>query len=660
MARRGEIGKQVGGFLYVHRDALPHVSEEMRQAVARAEAAASGFAWNVAKVSPERQSLLLYEDFSKSAFPALLRSLSFDADGVPSVIDYSRRDNPPILHRKETLLAPGDPRIPAFAAITRKAEEFGLFNDTKRIGTRANWTAMLAKAGLRVDGPRLAATGESAVDVAREKTAISRNGLSQPASMMIRYGMLQPGHELFDYGCGRGDDVATLQANGYFAFGWDPNFLPDGERRRADIVNLGFVINVIEDPHEREETLRAAWGFAARGMTVSVMTAGKYNIEHHTAVADGYLSRRQTFQKYFSQEDLTEMVQRATGERPIALAPGIVAAFRDKDLEQQVSFRRRSKATIYANLAIPSRDPSRFLLRPKSRPVAERASEELEAIWRTALNLGRLPQDAEVEPSVRAALEEKGIAIGRALAACAREIADPAQLKVAGDARREDLVVNFALTLFPGALKYGSLPSSIQRDIRTFFGSLAGVVDAAKAELRALRDRQVLATAYADAAATGFASYEDGIVRFLSENLEQLPVKIRIVAGCAEIVHPGFSLLDLVEIGPEPWLVRGLECDVDDSALPAIRSSVEVDLARSRSRRKTFESRVLYLKSRYLQRGHPGLEKQAAADRKLLELGIVDANGNGPPADRIAAMLAHRPGREPSTTRSPTAPTRIL
>ncbi|RUX45113.1 peptidase m15a, partial [Mesorhizobium sp. M4A.F.Ca.ET.050.02.1.1] len=241
----------------------------MRQAVARAEAAAPGFEWNVAKASPDRQSLLLYEDFSKSAFPALLRSVSFDADGVPSIIDYSRRDNPPILHRKETLLAPDDPRIPAFAAITRRAEDLGLFKDTKRIGTRANWTAMLAEAGLRVDGPRLVAAGEAAVDVAREKTAISRNGLSQPASLMIRYGMLQPDHELFDYGCGRGDDVATLRANGYSAFGWDPNFLPGGERRPADIVNLGFVINVIEDPHEREETLRAAWGYASRGMAVS-------------------------------------------------------------------------------------------------------------------------------------------------------------------------------------------------------------------------------------------------------------------------------------------------------------------------------------------------------------------------------------------------------
>ncbi|RUX42926.1 DNA phosphorothioation-associated putative methyltransferase, partial [Mesorhizobium sp. M4A.F.Ca.ET.050.02.1.1] len=365
-----------------------------------------------------------------------------------------------------------------------------------------------------------------------------------------------------------------------------------------------------------------------------------YSVERHTPVADGYLSRRQTFQKYFSQDELTEMVQRVTGQRAVALAPGIVAAFRDKDLEQQVSFRRRSRATIYANLAIPARDPSRFLLRPKSRPVAERAGEELEAIWRTALDLGRLPLEAEVGPAVRTALEEKGITVGRALAACAREIADPAQLKVAADSRREDLVVHFAVTLFPGASRYGSLPASIQRDVRTFFGSLASVVEAAKAELHSLRDRAALEEAYGEAARSGYASYENGTLRFMAENLEQLPVKARIVAGCAEIVHQGFALLDFIEIGPEQGVVRGLECDMVESALPRVRASVEVDLARSRSRTKTFEGKVLYLKSRYLQRGHPGLGKQTAADRKLLELGIVDAKGNGPPADRIAAMLA--------------------
>ena len=43
----------------------------------------------------------------------------------------------------------------------------------------------------------------------------------------------------------------------------------------ADVVNLGFVLNVIEDAHERVETLRAAWSFAKRALCVSVMVQGR-------------------------------------------------------------------------------------------------------------------------------------------------------------------------------------------------------------------------------------------------------------------------------------------------------------------------------------------------------------------------------------------------
>jgi len=131
-------GKRVGGFLYFHRDALGLVPEEARRAVEEA-AARAAFDWNVVKYSPSRPSLLLYEDLDEAAFPALLMAASYDPEaGTFEVTDYSRRANPPILHRKEALLPPDDPRLPAFLAITRKAEEKGVFADVTRIGTRVS------------------------------------------------------------------------------------------------------------------------------------------------------------------------------------------------------------------------------------------------------------------------------------------------------------------------------------------------------------------------------------------------------------------------------------------------------------------------------------------------------------------------------------------
>jgi DNA phosphorothioation-associated putative methyltransferase len=65
--------------------------------------------------------------------------------------------------------------------------------------------------------------------------------------LAVAHGVLPQGTTIFDYGCGLGDDVAALAAAGYEAFGWDPHHAPDGPRRAADLVNLGFILNVVED-----------------------------------------------------------------------------------------------------------------------------------------------------------------------------------------------------------------------------------------------------------------------------------------------------------------------------------------------------------------------------------------------------------------------------
>ena len=70
------------------------------------------------------------------------------------------------------------------------------------------------------------------------------------------------GQTVFDYGCGRGDDLRHLRQLGYEADGWDPAHRPNTERRPADIVNLGYVVNVIENQSERATALRSAWELA--------------------------------------------------------------------------------------------------------------------------------------------------------------------------------------------------------------------------------------------------------------------------------------------------------------------------------------------------------------------------------------------------------------
>ena len=99
----------------------------------------------------------------------------------------------------------------------------------------------------------------SAQTVARHRTALSRVGLSRPIRLSLENGLIHADTSVFDYGCGRGDDLRALSSRGIRCQGWDPVYAPDTERRRADVINLGYVVNVIEDPQERAAALHDAW-----------------------------------------------------------------------------------------------------------------------------------------------------------------------------------------------------------------------------------------------------------------------------------------------------------------------------------------------------------------------------------------------------------------
>jgi DNA phosphorothioation-associated putative methyltransferase len=148
------VGKFVGGALYVHRSALHHLSRDHSALVDAAAAHASDRCWNVAKIDLDdgrAVSLLDYEEFSASAFPALRESHRVDLEtGAVTVRRYAT--NPPILHRKELLLAPDDPERERYAALTRELERRGLFVDMSRRGRKGAWEAVLTEAGFQVRG----------------------------------------------------------------------------------------------------------------------------------------------------------------------------------------------------------------------------------------------------------------------------------------------------------------------------------------------------------------------------------------------------------------------------------------------------------------------------------------------------------------------------
>jgi len=82
---------------------------------------------------------------------------------------------------------------------------------------------------------------------------------------------------------------------GFESVGWDPAYRPDTEHRAAHVVNLGYVINVIEDVAEREETLRSAWRLARTVLAVAARIAVDGSGEGDFEFGDGVITRIQTF-----------------------------------------------------------------------------------------------------------------------------------------------------------------------------------------------------------------------------------------------------------------------------------------------------------------------------------------------------------------------------
>jgi hypothetical protein len=216
-------------------------------------------AFNVVKFSTDfAVSFLEYRDFFTDPHPALAKAIRVNlAAGKVKELQYDIRVNPPILHRKETLLPLDHPDKPRFAQLTQQEEDAGLFDDPRTIGFKANWESLLIEKGFGYKGHELVQLGETRpellapevpVRVHRHRTAMTRTELSKPIRQAMACGILSEGKTVFDYGCGLGTDADGLRTLGYEAAAWDPAYFPDAPKKAADVVNLGYVLNVIENP----------------------------------------------------------------------------------------------------------------------------------------------------------------------------------------------------------------------------------------------------------------------------------------------------------------------------------------------------------------------------------------------------------------------------
>ncbi|MEA3018000.1 MAG: hypothetical protein QOI38_2722 [Sphingomonadales bacterium] len=150
------VGKRVRDSTYVHVSARDWLEPEQLKLLHRVERLACDFVWNVARIGRSDVTLLDYPTFDEDPFPALRASLKIEpASGKFATRSFASAANPPILHRKELLLSPGDERAQPWAELTRALVDAGVFADNHRIGHRSQWRCRLEMLGLFVREHRL-------------------------------------------------------------------------------------------------------------------------------------------------------------------------------------------------------------------------------------------------------------------------------------------------------------------------------------------------------------------------------------------------------------------------------------------------------------------------------------------------------------------------
>lgn len=600
-------------------------------------------------------SALHYPAFFDSAFPLLRHVWTIDlrSNGV-RFRTYADSLNPPILHRKELLLPSGHPRRAEFEALTRAAEAIGLFDDPLRIGFQRPWQALLAQKGYRVVGHTLVPIGNDeagaaaeeetgGVRIARHRTALSRYGFSAPVQTLARFGFLDGSKALFDYGCGRGDDVRRLRENGIEASGWDPYFAPEETKRPAPLVNLGFVINVIEDRAERLEALRGAWALTEELLVVSAMIAHPEAVTG-TPYGDGVLTCRNTFQKYYRQEELRDWLAEALAVEPLPVGPGIFYLFKDKDAEQRFLLNRQENRRAVLRLSLLSR-PEQAPRIGQAEAKYQAHRELLEGLWATCLRLGRDPDRSEAAdlPAITASFGTLAAAL-RFIKS--RKTEAEAILDQARRARMDDLRVYFAESQFQRRPPYRHLETRLQRDIKVFFGDYRTAQEAGRKLLFAAGDVDTLAAACREAAERGLGWLEEAkSLQLPTRQIPELPPVLRTYVACGLRLYGAPETADLlkIHIGSGKLTLLSFD-DFEGKPLPRLLRRVKLKL-----RTQDFElfeygdaypPPYLYRKSRFINEEFPNHAEQRELDEQLEARGLLDFEGYGPSAAEFDARLA--------------------
>ncbi len=560
------VGKLLPNALYVHLCALEALDIELQDYEERAritvpeakEATLVKFYLEQPKIS-----YLFYPEFDTNPHPCLQVSIQVNLTTEQvNYRDYRDSNNPPILHRKETFVTREYPLYEEFAELTRQEEALGLLGNSRFIGTLQGWSKRLRHHRLEIKSHRLACpfNARQEVAIARHKAAIPRTQISRPTQLALLTEILTPDRTFFDYGCGHGGDVERLKKKGYTCGGWDPFYFPEEPKIEADVVNLGYIINVIEDTAERREALIQAWKLTGQVLIVSAQVLIDDPNRGVVVYGDGIVTSRRTFQKYYEQEELKSYIDQVLQVDSIPVGLGIYFVFRDATVAE--TFRA---SRFHSNATTPT-------IRIKVRKF-EDYEQLLTPLMQFVTLRGRLPVQGELpeEEEIRAEFGTFRRAFQLVLQATGEKEWDAIAEK-----RRQDFQVYLALSQFNRRPRMRDFSIPVKEDIKALFGSYKKACLLADMMLFSLRDLQNISDlCFESNVGRKTASY---FLIHISV-LETLDPLLRLYEGCASRTIGRLENANVIKLHlRQPKISYLSYTNFDTEPHPCLHTSMQVDL----------------------------------------------------------------------------------
>lgn len=397
--------------------------------------------------------------------------------------------------------------------------------------------------------------------IPRHRTAMARTALSRPLGGALDDGILH-GATVFDFGCGRGDDLRRLATLGISCDGWDPAHRSHSERRPADVVNLGYVVNVIEEPAERQRVLLDAWALTQRVLIVSARLTWDARGLCGRAVGDGIVTSAGTFQKFYTQQELRAWIERTLQAPTLAAGPGIMYVFRDPTAAQALLVERVRRSS-----------------QPPQPWVSEQLYHEHQGLLAPLIDFltrrGRMPRGHELGQIEAIRRRFGSTARAHAIIAAATGTERWEQLRKRHAA---NLLVYLALALFDQRPRFRDLPSAVQHDVRDFFNNYKDCCTKA--------DRMLLTAGRQDTVDLACCTSQVGkltpsALYVHASALGHLPPVLRVLEGCARTLVGSVPGANLIKLHREEPLVSYLSYpDFDTDAHPTLARAIVVNLRR--------------------------------------------------------------------------------